>query len=57
MYLCTHFVKVTFFAMILYKIPITQAILIFRIFRQENRWKFDISAETIKIFLIVLTKY
>jgi hypothetical protein len=26
-----HFVKITFFAMILYKIPITQAILIFSI--------------------------
>jgi len=41
----------SFFAMILYKIQIMQAILIFSIYRQRNRWKLDSSVGTIKNIL------
>jgi hypothetical protein len=34
-----------------------QAILIFSIYRQRNRWKLDSSVGTITKFVIVLSKY
>jgi hypothetical protein len=55
-YLCMRFVKASFFAMVLYKIQIMQAILIFSVYRQRNRGKLDSSVKTIKIFSTVLIK-